>query len=129
VTKRARKLIDGCRFQYYADIDAGTVLAYLTELRADTGARKGISARTFYFYLQAFKQFCRWMVRHQRAGTNPVGHLEPLNVKTDRRRERRALTVDELRTLLTATSTGPVRHRGDSGRLPGAQMDCRPGTG
>ena len=29
--------------------------------------RRGISAQTFNFYLQAAKQFCRWMVRDGRA--------------------------------------------------------------
>ena len=38
---------------------------------------------------------------------NPLAHLDGLNVKTDRRRNRRALTVDELRGLLDAACRGP----------------------
>jgi integrase len=76
--------------------------------------KQGISAQTFNFHL-AVKQFCRWMVKHGRATANPVDALEPLNVKVDRRRDRRALTVDELCNLLHTTAAGPVR-----GRMTGA---------
>jgi integrase len=50
------------------------------------------------------------MVKHQRALTNPIAHLEPLNVKADRRRDRRALSVDEVKRLLNATAEGPDRY-------------------
>ncbi len=49
-------------------------------------------------------------MKNQRATSNPVDHLEPLNVKVDRRRDRRALTVEELCNLLTATASGPERY-------------------
>jgi len=110
VTGRARKVLDGCRFRFFADIDGAKVSAFLGELRADVPGRRGKSAQTYNFYLSAVKQFCRWMVRNRRATTSPVGHLEPLNVRTDRRRDRRALTVEELRTLMRTTAAGPTRH-------------------
>ena len=50
------------------------------------------------------------MVKHQRALTNPIAHLEPLDVKADRRRDRRALSVDEVKRLLNATAEGPDRY-------------------
>src|SRR5439155_2096918 len=102
-------IIDGCGFRYQSDIDAGKVLAFLGDLRADTAAKRGISAQTFNFYLGAIKQFCRWMVKDRRAVESPVAHLDGLNVKTDRRHDRRALTVEELVTLLDTTQSGPDR--------------------
>ncbi len=66
-------------------------------------------AQIFNFYLAAFKQFCRWMVRDGRASESPVAHLTGLNVKTDRRHDRRALTVEELRWLMETTRDGPER--------------------
>ena len=63
----------------------------------------GISAQTFNFYLQAVRQFARWMVRDGRASESPVAHLQGLNVKAD----RRALTVQELGRLLRAAASGP----------------------
>lgn len=109
VTSRARRIIDGCGFRYYSDLDAAKVLAFLDDLRTDTEKKRGISAQTFNFYLASIKQFCRWMVKNRRALENPVAHLDGLNVKTDRRRDRRALTVDELVRLLASTRSGPER--------------------
>src|SRR5262249_36313133 len=110
VTARAKRIVDGCRFRYYADIRASAVLDFLNGLRTAPVPKRGISAQTFNFYLQAVKQFCRWMVRDRRAAESPVAHLQGLNVKTDRRRDRRALSVDDLRMLLTTTAASSARN-------------------
>ena len=109
VTGRVRRIIDGCGFTHYADIRASKVQAFLHDLRADSDERKGISAQTFNFYLSAIKQFCRWAVRDRRATESPVAHLDGLNVRTDRRHDRRPFATDELRRLIESTATGPVR--------------------
>jgi len=114
VTSRARRVIDACRFTCWSDIRATKVLAYLHDLRsdkadADGNVTPGMSSQTFNFYLGAFKQFCRWAVRDGRASESPVEYLEGLNVRTDRRHDRRALTVDEARRLIDATAREPNR--------------------
>jgi integrase len=115
VVSRARKAIEGCNFRSWQDISASKVQNYLATLRSDKKDEKGniikrgISAQTFNFYLQSIKQFCRWMVRDGRAVESPVMHLDGLNVKTDRRHDRRPLSADELRFLLTITENGPDR--------------------
>ena len=73
--------------------------------------KKKMSARTSNGHLQAIKQFCRWMVKERRASSSPVAHLSGLNIKTDRRRERRNLTGDELVRLIETTAAGPVREK------------------
>jgi site-specific recombinase XerC len=73
----------------------------------------GISAQTSNFYLQAVKQFARWMVRDGRASESPLDHLTGVNAKLDRRHDRRNLTASELSHLLKTTAAGPVRHRLD----------------
>ncbi len=85
-------------------------MAKLNEMAADTinedgTTTAGISAQTFNFYLQAIKQFCRWAVKDRRIVESPVSHLQGLNVRTDRRHDRRALTLDELRELLKHVAT------------------------
>jgi integrase/recombinase XerD len=110
VTGRTRRIFDACGFRFYSDLSASKIMAYLNDLRSDTEKKRGISAQTFNFYLAAVKQFCRWMVKDRRAGESPITHLDGLNVKTDRRRDRRALIVDELRALLDATRAGPDRY-------------------
>ena len=72
--------------------------------------KPGIGAASFNYYLVAFKAFAKWMVKDGRASESPVAHLDGVNARTDRRRERRALTVEEVRTLLTATEKQPERH-------------------
>jgi|GEM_PF-275561 len=106
VTGRIRNVIDGCGFHYWSDITAAKVQNQLAGLRE---GKSGISPQTFNFYLQAMKQFCRWMVRERRAVESPLTHIGGLNVQLDRRHDRRALSVDELLLLLESTQDGPMR--------------------
>ncbi len=104
VKSRATKALTGCGFVFLADVSASDLQAYLSRLRSD-----GLSIQTVNFYLQAVKQFFRWMVADRRMPDNPVAYLRGGNVRTDRRHDRRALDTDELRSLLDATKNGPER--------------------
>lgn len=111
VCGRLRRVINGCEFKAWGDITASRTMEYLHKLRRLVSeTRPGISAQTFNFYLQAVKQFGRWMVKDRRAPDNPLAHLKGLNVRTDRRHDRRALSEQELLGLLNATATGPDRY-------------------
>ena len=122
VYTRAKKVIEGCKFALWSDISASSVQKYLAELRkdkvveekagldkTDKKIKQGISAQTFNFYLQAVKQFCRWMVQDQRASESPLQHLQKINVKADRRHDRRALEPAEIQKLLSAAVSAPER--------------------
>ena len=103
---RVRRVVAGCGFTFHTDISASKVQRYLGDLR-DGG--DGISQSSFNHYMRAFKMFCQWMVRDRRALEHPVDHLRQLTV-TQPKRVRRALTVDEARTLLDSTQNGPEHH-------------------
>ena len=109
---RIRRIIDGCKFITWTDISGMRVQTFLHGLRKDTQKKKGISRQTYNFYLQNFKQFCKWMVQERRATESPVAYLQGLNVKAGLRHERRALTVDEVtrltETVKTAKTYGKV---------------------
>lgn len=60
--------------------------------------------------LTAAKTFFNWMVADRRIGENPLEHLKGQNAKKDIRRQRRALTADEIDVLLTATLKGSKHH-------------------
>jgi len=114
VTSRAGKAFAACGFKQWGDISASRLQGHLAGLRtdrrkADGSIERGLSAQTFNFYLQAVKQFARWMVQDQRATEIPLAHLQGLNVRTDRRHDRRALAANELRWLLDTTEHGPER--------------------
>ncbi len=109
VTGRARRAVEGCGFAYWSEVSASRVMAYLSDLRGDKvddkgDVKRGVSKQTSNFYLSAVKGFCRWMVRDGRASENPLVHLDPLNARTDRRHDRRALSVEEVRWLIDTTS-------------------------
>lgn len=105
-TKRARTLFDGCGFMLWTDLNASKVEAYLAKQREATDAGPGMSAQTSNYYIASAKQFCKWMVREERASRSPLEHLRGLNAATDRRHERRALSADELRRLVAAAFNG-----------------------
>lgn len=111
VKARAERVCKGCRFKFIADVNASKVQRFLADKRKGNAEESGISHQTNNFYLQAIKQFCRWLVKDGRASESPVDHLTGLNVKLDRRHDRRSLTAEELAELLKVTAAGPVRHK------------------
>ena len=106
---RIRNVINGCGFRFYGDIHAAKVEQFLADRRADKN--DGICVQTSNYYLQAFKQFCNWMVKERRISESPVSHLSSLNANADRRKERRNLTPEELTRLLEQTAKGPRHHK------------------
>ena len=120
VLARVTRVMEGAGFETWADVSGSRAMEFIRGLRADVEIRdeagqvvktkRGISAQTFNFHLGAIKQFGRWMVKDRRASDNPFSYLEPLNVKLDRRHDRRALKPDELRTLIAVTEAGPDRY-------------------
>jgi len=118
VVSRVTRVLDGCGFRFWPEIEAARVQVFVSELRTkglnlqttDESRQKRLSIQTRNFYIAAAKQFARWMVKDGRAPDSPLAHLQGANVKTDRRHDRRALSDEELRGLLTATKAAPVRH-------------------
>ena len=106
-TRRIIRVMRGCKFMLWSDIDAEKVHQFLANERA---TKKRFSPKTSNYYLQATKQFCQWMVHAGRASESPLARLRPINADVGLRRVRRALTPDEVRRLLDAASQGPERH-------------------
>jgi len=107
VISRAKRTVCGCKFATWADIQPSRIQQYLMTLQ---NCGEGISKRTSNFYLQAIKQFCRWMVQDKRADESPLEHLKVVRVlQTDIRHPRRALEPDEIRRLLETSQNAPER--------------------
>ena len=102
-TARIRKLVAGCEFRSLTDIDAPKIVNWLAKQRK---ASKRFSAQTSNFYLDCFKYFCNWLVTHERMPKNPITVLQRLNVDTDRRHDRRALSDEEFLWLIEAANNG-----------------------
>jgi len=104
---RVRRLLKGCGFIFWSDIDAGRLAAHLATLRAG-----GMSAQTSNHHLTVFKGFCKWMAGDgKQAMASPVAHLKRVKVEEDRRYERRAMEPAELCRLIQAAEQGPPYRR------------------
>ncbi len=101
VVKRATDVMTDCGFVLLADLRPGAVQNNLHERR-----QSGRSAQTCNFYLKAATQFVRWLVQDRRLLDNPLRGLTLLNVRIDRRHDRRALSAEEYERLLNAAATG-----------------------
>ncbi|MCH9034510.1 MAG: hypothetical protein IID42_08400 [Planctomycetes bacterium] len=104
VRGRALRVVEGCGFVFWPELSASRVQAFVAERR-----NGGLSVQTGNFYLQAIKQFCRWMTQDGRAPDSPLAHLKGGNVHLDRRHDRRAFDDVELRRLLETSRSGPTR--------------------
>ena len=106
--QRVKKVIEGCRFATWNNIQASKVQSYVASLR---DGKNGIGASTFNCYLKAAKQFCKWMVQDRRASESPIEYLKCETVRkvVDEEHPRRALEIDELRRLLEVTKAGGKR--------------------
>lgn len=98
-------IFTGCGFTMFGDIDANRIYTYLADLRGEDG----IGQRSFNCYLKACKQFCKWLCKERRASINPLEHLSCIT-QTEKRRKRRAITLDEQRKLLETTRNGKNHH-------------------
>lgn len=101
--ERIERVFSECGFRFWGDISASRITDCLAGM-AYRGRR--LSSQTRQYYSQSIRQFCRWMVRNDRANASPVEHLP--SVKVVPTFERRAATPEELRRLLeTVRATDP----------------------
>ncbi len=96
------RVLEVCGAKHWPDLSASTVQAYIGDVR------KSRSVRTANSALQAIKAFSRWMARDGRVRESPLAHLQAGNARVDVRRQRRALSADELVQLLAWTETAPT---------------------
>ena len=90
-----------CGFVMFTDISAPKLKDFL-DSRRDMG--RGISKRRYNGILVCIKGFCKWMVITGNATTSPIQYLSGMDkVKSDIRRKRRTLGLNELRHLLETT--------------------------
>ncbi len=99
------KVCNSSKFVFFSDIKIGKIENYLAGLK-----EQGKSHRTINSYLTSFKNFLNYCVRQGLISENPVRFIPKLNVKVDRRIERRALLEEEVNRLLNITAGAADRH-------------------
>lgn len=75
----------------------------------------GKGVRTANLHLVAIKSFVHWMVKDERTGSNPLAYLSGGNDQKDRRHDRRALPLHELRAIVQAARESELIFRGLTG--------------
>lgn len=68
--------------------------------------RDGLSIKASNHVAAAARAFTRWATERRYLAEDPLRGLRPLNARVDRRRVRRALSVDELRRVVQAAHDG-----------------------
>jgi integrase/recombinase XerD len=100
---QVEKIIRRFRWSTVSDISANDVQGFVGDLK-----RQGRSAQTCNHYLKSVKQFSRWLTRDRRCPEDVLSHLSRMNVRLDRRHDRRALSGEEFSRLIEAARSGPV---------------------
>jgi integrase len=67
---------------------------------------KGRNVATSNHYLTAVRGFTRWLTQGRRIPADPLSHLQRQNPAADRRRERRALNLEQFDRFIQATAKG-----------------------
>jgi integrase len=123
VTHALRTTVAACGFRRLRDLNRAAVERWTARLldrpaeavvdttgSVTTPARP--AARTVNAKLAALTAWGNWLVESGRLATNPFARLRKLNESDDARRQRRALTAEELRRLLTVARLRPVAQFG-----------------
>jgi site-specific recombinase XerD len=103
---RIRALLKATKTKTISQISSSRVQSYLGDL-----CRDDLGLTTVNYYLTAIKMFTRRLVKDRRTLDDRLVHLSKMNAETDRRRVRRALTMDEFTWLLKAAEGGPPIQR------------------
>ena len=102
---RVESIFTACKFVFIQDVRASRVQNHIAERKL-----AGLGTKSCNHYLVAIKSFFNWLINDQRMGENPLAHLRGQNARKDVRRRRRALALEEIDALLTATLAGAKHH-------------------
>ena len=103
VLRAVRRLARECRFASLADLDREAVEDWLA-----TRAGEGMSARSRNYYRNSLVVFANWCRDSGRIREHDLDRLPRADERADPRRQRRALTADELTRLLAVAAERPL---------------------
>ncbi|MEI7836405.1 MAG: site-specific integrase [Planctomycetota bacterium] len=125
VAKQLAHIARECGFKRIGDINRQRMIRWMNT-QADENR---IGGRTVNTYRAAVVAFCHWAVANNRLTNNPLEGLAKAD-ESNIRRQRRALTIEEVIALLEASRARPLRdalmiRRGDmKGELAAAVTDA-----
>lgn len=112
---RMARLIEECKWDALSSMSAESFIQWRQTAAVEVGKAKKrgsnvkpMGARTQNHYLETVRAFCRWAMKRKRMAAHPLADVSPVETAGQLRRQRRALTEDELTALLAVV---PARHQ------------------
>jgi len=121
-----QRVIGELNLRRLSDIQPEAVERWLAQQAKVQPDKAAMGARTRNSYLIALRSFCNWCVERDRLPFNPLAKLDRADERSDRRRQRRALTEAELSCLLIVARLRPLAEYGRETMTPGVKR--RSGT-
>ncbi len=114
------RIVTECGFARVRDLAAGAFEKWLV-----LSAGAGMGARNRNVHRSALVAFSTWLVMTRRLTSNPFESIPAANERADRRRVRRAMSIDELERLIEAAKARPLREalHGNRGEGPATLKD------
>jgi integrase len=109
VLRAVRRVAKDCGFKTPADFNREAVEKWLA---ARITGKEKMSARSRNYYRESLVAFANWCVQTGRLLGHELNRIPKADQKADPKRQRRALTEDELRRLLAVASTRPLTDTG-----------------
>lgn len=119
VKQRLEKLFKALRAKTLMDLDSTRILRILSEWRSRK--KRSISIETSNHYVTAVKSLSKWLQRERMTPDDILIALRKQNSQTDRRRVRRAFSLDELNKLCGVTQSCRKPYLGRDWRFTGEQ--------
>ncbi len=107
VTRYLNSLADECRFGRLPDVTRSRFDRWLADQRSQS-----TGARTLNCYRAVWIGFLNWCVTESRLSENPLAGVPKADERADRRRQRRAMSDDELDKLLYVALWRPLAAQG-----------------
>jgi len=98
-----RKVCNACQFKRLIDMNATSLIRWLNRQ-----SKNGMGARTRNSYREVMVTFSNWAVDSNCMAANPFGKVPKACETVDRRRQRRALTTEEIARLFRAALERPL---------------------
>ena len=100
---RIKRFIVTQNIRTVQDIKAPILEDFLMKLRDE----EQLSLESCNHHIRSIKSFVHWMYVNERLNRNPLISISLFNVRTDRRHDRRPLTMDELMRMYNTAKNGP----------------------
>ena len=111
LNNRITRMLNECNLKTLDDISYSKIDTWL----ADKYEGKKLAAKSCNDYLDAFKQFCKWLDMNNIIVDNPISRLTPIPLNSDNTSPRRALSQEDLTRLLETVRESSDTVQGLSG--------------